>query len=139
MKVSAQKLRQRSTLLALAFFLPFNFLAHFANGFNGTGIPCIWKAITGYPCPGCGLTRGFAAVARGDLMTSIHLNPLALISVLLLLFTIAKPEIAYEKYQRLTDAFNEKTRTQQTLVVIFAMLVLYALNIVRVQTGFYPR
>jgi hypothetical protein len=32
---------------------------------------CAFKAATGVPCPGCGLTRSFVSAVRGDLSTSL--------------------------------------------------------------------
>lgn len=38
--------------------------------------PCGVYAFTGYPCPGCGLTTSFAALAHGDLWHALTSNPL---------------------------------------------------------------
>lgn len=45
---------------------------------------CPFRACTGMACPGCGLTRAIAHAARGDLVGSIRLHPLALPLVALL-------------------------------------------------------
>ena len=36
---------------------------------------CVVKAVTGYPCPGCGITRGLLAILRGDLREAWRRNP----------------------------------------------------------------
>ena len=41
-------------------------------------IPCFFLRITGIPCPGCGLTRAFAAISRFDLVEAIRANILFL-------------------------------------------------------------
>ena len=38
---------------------------------------CFFRHYTGIPCAGCGLTRAFAALARGDLAAAMTLHPLA--------------------------------------------------------------
>ncbi len=43
---------------------------------------CMFKVLTGIDCPGCGMTRAFFALLRGDLMGSLAYNP-ALIPFLL--------------------------------------------------------
>jgi len=37
--------------------------------------PCAFRAITGYPCPACGLTTAFAHMADLDVFAAAHANP----------------------------------------------------------------
>ncbi len=39
---------------------------------------CPFKALTGIPCPGCGMTRAFLALAEADLITAFHSNPFSI-------------------------------------------------------------
>lgn len=38
-------------------------------------IPCLWRAVTGLPCPSCGLTTALAWMARGEIARAWHSNP----------------------------------------------------------------
>ncbi len=38
--------------------------------------PCVFRAVTGVPCPTCGATRGTLALLHGDLRQALMLNPL---------------------------------------------------------------
>lgn len=40
-------------------------------------ILCPFRALTGYPCPGCGMTRAFSAIAHGELWRAVRYNPLS--------------------------------------------------------------
>lgn len=40
---------------------------------------CPLYALTGYACPGCGLTRGFHALFHGDVATALGFNALILV------------------------------------------------------------
>lgn len=40
---------------------------------------CLFRRTLGLPCPGCGLTRAFAALAKGDFAASWHLHPFAIV------------------------------------------------------------
>jgi hypothetical protein len=38
---------------------------------------CAFRRVTGIPCPGCGLTRAMAALARGEWLLALHFHPFA--------------------------------------------------------------
>lgn len=38
---------------------------------------CVFKTLTGLPCPSCGVTRAVIALSRGDVGRALFLNPLA--------------------------------------------------------------
>lgn len=37
---------------------------------------CVFRLVTGYPCPGCGMTRAVAAVLHGDFSGAFAAHPL---------------------------------------------------------------
>jgi len=37
---------------------------------------CLFRAVTGVRCPGCGLTRSFAFLADGQVLSSLAMHPL---------------------------------------------------------------
>ncbi len=39
-------------------------------------LPCIFRAVTGIPCPLCGMTTAFAQASRGNLPAAFEANPL---------------------------------------------------------------
>ena len=39
--------------------------------------PCVFRAITGIPCPTCGTTRAATAFLNGEFLTAFAANPLA--------------------------------------------------------------
>jgi len=43
---------------------------------------CQFQAITGWHCPGCGGTRAFRALARGDLWGALKMNPFGTVLIL---------------------------------------------------------
>lgn len=40
-----------------------------------TIILCVFRAATGYPCPGCGMTRAFCALGHGEIFRAVSFNP----------------------------------------------------------------
>lgn len=55
-------------ILAAAVLLAFAF-------FSDTGI-CVFRRVTGLPCPSCGMTRSYLALFRGDIKTAFFMHPL---------------------------------------------------------------
>ena len=43
---------------------------------------CPLYTLTGYACPGCGMTRGFHALFHGDVLTALDFNAMIPIAVL---------------------------------------------------------
>lgn len=41
---------------------------------DGGLVLCPFRAMTGLPCPGCGLTRAFCAIGRGEIERALHFN-----------------------------------------------------------------
>jgi len=50
-------------------------------------ILCVFRRVTGIPCPGCGLTRSFAFFMHGDWMSALQAN---LLSPLVFLAVVAQ-------------------------------------------------
>lgn len=47
---------------------------------------CPSRVLLGIPCPGCGMTRSFVALAHGDFLAAINYNPMGPILFLACLF-----------------------------------------------------
>ena len=87
-------------------------------------ILCPLRALTGYPCPGCGMTRAFCAIGHGEFARAVGYNalsPLVFIAALGIwahaLATILKLEGARAALERLMpDARAAKLLLTLTLV-----------------------
>jgi Protein of unknown function (DUF2752) len=56
---------------------------------------CLSHAVLGISCPGCGLTRSFAAMARGEIRAALLLNPCGPLLYILCWFQIPYRILAY--------------------------------------------
>ncbi len=45
---------------------------------TGHGLPCVFRAMTGYLCPGCGMTRAVVAILDGNFAKAWQYNALSL-------------------------------------------------------------
>ncbi len=72
-----------SSLLLTAVALAFLLLLYHIWG-------CPIKAWTGISCPGCGMTRAWAALLHGDFYVALHFHPLFFLAPLLLFCIFAE-------------------------------------------------
>lgn len=91
----------KSVLLLLALML----VARVALHFQLPMPPCPLRALTDVPCPFCGSTRTFAALAQLNFATALRLNPLVCIgacgATALWLLTMARAEKFSEWLRRM--------------------------------------
>ncbi len=67
------------TAAAIAAVVGFWLLRHYdPNAAGSPFLPCMFRAFTGFYCPGCGLTRMLHALAHFDLARAFAMNPLAM-------------------------------------------------------------
>ena len=116
--------------LLAARFLPLYQLSFFR---------CVLREHTGWPCPGCGLTRVAVRVAHGDFGGAFDANPLGtvaalgfaactVLATLQLLFRLPVPHLA------LTEREARATR----VAVFSALAANYAVVVVRVRFLGWP-
>ncbi|HVN97643.1 MAG TPA: DUF2752 domain-containing protein [Syntrophorhabdaceae bacterium] len=49
---------------------------------------CPFKALTGIPCPGCGMTRALLCMAKGDFSGALALNPFSYFLVFMIILSV---------------------------------------------------
>lgn len=93
-------------------------------GIHGTVCPV--KAVTGYPCPSCGSTRAIHLLFEGRFTDAVMLNPLGIVSLLLLVFIVtllvidivAKKDFYYRSYEWLGKVLREHRKLSAVLIVL---------------------
>lgn len=86
---------------------------------------CPLYALTGFACPGCGLTRGFHALFHGDVAAAMHFN--VLIPVWAVIFAVSFISLALFAVRGRGLPINELS---PNWLVVF-MVVLLVFGIVR--------
>ena len=88
-------------------------------------IPCIFYKVTGYLCPGCGITRMIMSALRFDFESAIKYNPS-------LFFILPFLGIAYfvEAYRYIKSGKNDKT-VFSIVIIYSSCIVLLVYSIVR--------
>jgi len=74
-------MKVKKILLIVACILAIAFLFIFLD------VWCIFKAITGFPCPGCGMTRAWLALFSGNIGKAFFYHPLFLLAPILIILS----------------------------------------------------
>ena len=91
-----------------------------------SGAPlCPVAYLSGYPCPGCGLTRAGLCLLRGDVRAAVALSPL---SVLVVPFVIAMLARTFALYLRGRSQLPPRWLTRSAIVLWVALLVVWILR-----------
>ena len=69
---------------------------------TGIRIPCLFYVATGFQCPGCGITRMFVELFRGNFVLAFKFNPFVFICLPLLLIYIVFCDINYVRTDKAT-------------------------------------
>ena len=87
-ELSSRRLIVAMTWLALAAAVVY--LLVFEPGKSGFFPICLFRALTGFTCPGCGSTRALHQLLHGHVIEAFELNPLLLIGLPFLLFALLR-------------------------------------------------
>jgi hypothetical protein len=77
-------------LIWLTIAIGSTYLFIFEPGKSGFFLVCPFYAITGLACPGCGTTRGLHHLLHGDVVTAFRFNPLMMLMLPILLYTLLR-------------------------------------------------
>lgn len=83
---------------------------------TGLAIPCLFREITGWLCPGCGITTLFVCLSRLDFHGAFQANPFLLVTA-----PILAAEIIYYNYMQIKEKPLPKWNQRALLVYIGAL------------------
>jgi len=96
---------------------------------------CMFKSVTGIPCPACGTTRSVVHLAHGDIQQAAWINPFGFIAMLFLILIpcwlmydfVSKQRSLFHTYVRTEEII--KTKTWVYVPAILIVLVNWLWNI----------
>lgn len=72
---------------------------------TGLAIPCVFHALTGLLCPGCGGTRMFKSLINGDILKAFYYNQFVFIS--LPIFFVLFINLVYSNFKNNKPLINK--------------------------------
>lgn len=108
--------------MILVLIIPFFILITNNGSLENEQSFCPFKMLTGFPCPGCGITKSLVYLYEGDLLKSITFHLFGPVVLVLSVYFLIK--LSLELYYRkpfFENAFNKKKWTY----VFVALLIVY--------------
>lgn len=94
---------------------------------------CIFKNLTGFPCPACGSTRATVALLHGNFLESIQINPLAILTNVLIVASVIWMLIDLVRKKQSYFFFMKKKWNWNWKITMFLILTLIANWILNIQ------
>lgn len=95
-------------------------------------IPCLFHQITGWYCPGCGITRAVVSLINGDIIRSTQFNillPILLVLGIYYLIVFSYRYIKTGEMLKLTEFYPRK-------IILVLLIIALGYGVLRNITGF---
>ena len=80
---------------------------------------CVFKTITGYDCPSCGIQRALHAILHGEIISAIKLNPFLFLILPYLLAIV----YTYISTSRLSQKIRQYTHHHITIYIYLCLYI----------------
>ena len=95
--------RLRNILILLGILLAYALF----TGLTGLGIPCLFHAVTGLNCPGCGGTRMITALLKLDIRSAFEANRVLFCLLPLIVLLVVYLVLKYLRKKEATSFFRK--------------------------------
>ena len=117
------KQRARKVIITTLSILVIGFLYGCFCMATGIAIPCLFHKVTGLLCPGCGVSRMFLSLMRGDIAKAAKYNGLLLFLLPFLLLIFGDYLIRYVK----TGKYILRKWENAVLYVMIVLLIVFGI------------
>lgn len=92
---------------------------------TGLAVPCIFRTLTGWLCPGCGITRACLSLIKGNVHASFSYNPFLYIAGPCIIYLIVRGDLNYIK----KDTY--RLGTADTVLIYILIVAALVFGVVR--------
>ena len=134
-KLEIEKLRQLKLsirlLSLLGFLLIARLLAVRSSGFSTGPSLCMFRNVTGLPCPFCGSTRSVGNILLGEFNAALHSNLLGYVGLAFLVLLFVTPSTIKGTSSYLAEKWWALTQRAQILITISLLALTWVFNLPR--------
>ena len=112
----------------LVFLFSARTLANLSSGFSTGPSLCMFRNVTGLPCPFCGSTRSVGNILIGNFNFALHMNPLGYFSLAFLVLLFVSPSTIKNISFYIAKKWWSITQRNQILTIIGLFSVAWMLN-----------
>jgi len=97
--------------------------------------PCGFLMVTGLPCPGCGLTHSFVAMAHLDFVAAVHANPFGVLLFLISLTTVPIAALGFIRGWPVVDTLERLHFDKWAILLSVASVLTWLVRVLTLALG----
>ena len=115
-------------LILLAFLFLARVLAVRSEGFSTGPSLCLFRNVTGLPCPFCGSTRSVGHILQGEFSAALYSNPLGYLGLAFLVVLFISPSAIKGTSDYLAKQWWTLTQRNQILITVGLIVLAWVMN-----------
>ena len=92
-------------------------------------VPCLFKSVTGIPCAGCGMTRAFLAIGRGNLYEAFRFNPNCFFAFGVILFLWVNMIVGFIAGKEVMIRLTSREKIMVYVLAAISVVIIWGYNL----------
>ena len=134
-KLEIERLQRVKFSIRVSILIAFLFLARVSAirsaGFSTGPSLCLFRNVTGLPCPFCGSTRSVGHILQGEFSAALYSNPLGYLGLAFIILLLLSPSTVKKTNNYLAKKWWVLTQRNQILITIGLLGLAWVLNLPR--------
>ena len=115
-------------LILLAFLFVARMLAVRSSGFSTGPSVCLFRNVTGLPCPFCGSTRSVGHILQGEFSAALYSNPLGYFGLGFLIVLFLSPSTIKSASSSVAQKWWTLTQKNQIVITVGLIVLAWVVN-----------